>query len=212
MTAARRTCQLVKFGASAALVAVSLLMGETIAGATSGVAISSPQYGFSFRLPSDWKEVPLNGSDVTALLNSASHADPSLANALNSEVTSGASKGMKVFAIGPLAGSSVPNVNVIVTSDAGGPTGRGFAQEAVPQTKILLTELAASDIKVSVVKNGLGYTARASYQLHLKNSATQFGEQFYVEHANNIDIVTVTTSSSTSTRSVAGRIAASWRW
>ena len=59
-------------------------------------------------------------------LNSASHDDPTLANALSSEVTSGAAKGMKVFAVGPRAGSTVPNVNVIVTSSAGAPTGRAF--------------------------------------------------------------------------------------
>ena len=105
------------------LLAAVLVLGETGASASSGTVLKEPQYGFSFQLPANWKQVPLDGSDVTALLNSASHDDPTLANALSSEVTSGAAKGMKVFAIGPLAGSTVPNVNVIVTSSAGAPTG-----------------------------------------------------------------------------------------
>ena len=46
-------------------------MGETSAGASSGPVIKQPQYGFSFTLPADWKQVPLDGSDVTALLNAS---------------------------------------------------------------------------------------------------------------------------------------------
>jgi hypothetical protein len=52
-------------------------------------------------------------------------------NALNSEVIGASSKGMKAFAIGPLEGQTSPNVNVIVTSTAGSPSGKAFAPAAV---------------------------------------------------------------------------------
>jgi hypothetical protein len=212
MRGERRSHRVTQIGASTALVAVLCLLGETGAGAASGVVINEHQYGFSFTLPANWKQVPLNGSDVTALLNAATHDDPALSSALDGEVTSATSKGMKVFAIGPEAGSSVPNVNVIVSSAAGAPTGREFAQEAAAEAKIELTQINAAHVKTSIVKNRLGTTAQATYQLVLKGAAPQFGEQFYVQHKANIDIVTVTTSSTTATRSNAQRVVNSWHW
>jgi hypothetical protein len=208
----RRNQRATQIGTSAALAAVLCLLGGTGAGAASGVAISEHQYGFSFTLPANWKQVPLNGSDVTALLNAATHDDPALASSLDSEVTSAASKGMKVFAIGPVSGSSVPNVNVIVSSSAGAPTGREFAQEAAAEAKIELTQVNASHVKTSVVTNRLGTTAKATYQLAFKGAIPQFGEQFYVQHKAYIDIVTVTTSSTAATQSNAQRVLNSWHW
>lgn len=202
----------IQIGASAALVAVLLLMGDTSAGASSGVVIKEPQYGFSLTLPSNWKQVPLDGSDVTALLNAETHDDPTLANALDSEVTSAASKGMKVFAVGPVVGTTVPNANVIVTSSAGAPTGNAFASAAVAEAKIELTQVGASHLKTSVVKNRLGISAQATYQLNLKNTGPEFGEQFYVQHKSYVEIVTVTTSNLASTESNARLIVDSWRW
>jgi hypothetical protein len=197
-------------GASALVMAV-LVVGETGASASSGTVVKESQYGFSFNLPANWKQVPLDGSDVTALLNSASHDDPTLANALGSEVTSGAAKGMKVFAIGPLTGSTVPNVNVIVTSSAGAPTGRAFAQAAIAEAKIEFTQIGASHLKTSIINNHLGSSAEATYELNLKSS-TQFGEQFYLRHGANVEIVTITTSSHAATGSNAKIILNSWQW
>jgi len=201
-----------RFGTSAVFVTALLLMAEAATGASSGVAVSEHQYGFSFTLPANLKQVPLNGSDVTNLLNTATHDDPALANALDSEVTSAAAKGTKVFAIGPISGSSVPNVNVIVSSSAGVPTGRAFAQEAATEAKIELAQIKALHVKTSVVTNRLGATAEATYEIDVKGSSPQFGEQFYVQHKAYVDILTVTTPSSTATRSNAQRIVASWHW
>lgn len=197
-------------GASA-LVAFLLVLGEMSAGASSGAMIREPQYGFSFNLPANWKQVPLDGSDVTALLNTATHDDPTLANALDSEVTSATSKGIKVFAIGPVVGSTVPNVNVVVTSATGAPTGRAFAQAAIAEAKIEFTQLGATHLKTSVVKNRLGTSAQAAYELNIK-SAVEFGEQFYVQHGANVEVITVTTSNPKSSRSNAQLIVDSWRW
>lgn len=206
----RRSHRATLVGASA-LVAALLLLGETGAGASSGAVIREPQYGFSFKLPANWKQVPLDGSDVTALLNAATHDDPTLANALDSEVTSAASKGMKVFAIGPLARSTVPNVNVIVTSSAGAPTGRAFAQTAIAEAKIEFTQVGASHLTTSIIKNRLGTSAEVAYEL-IVQSTVEFGEQLYVQHGANVEIVTVTTSSPASTRSNTQLIVDSWRW
>jgi hypothetical protein len=211
MWSTRRSGQFLWAGMVSGLVVSLLTLSATSAGAARAVVVKEPQYGFSFSLPASWKQVPLNGSDVSALLNQASHADPSLAHALTSEVAAGASKGMKVFAIGPVAGSSVPSVNVIVTSSAGAPTGSGFAQAAVAEAKIELTEVGATHITATVVNDHLGRAAQAAYELKLP-SGNEFGYQYYALHKSHIDIVTITSSSSASSLSNARVIVGSWRW
>jgi hypothetical protein len=199
-------------GLSSVLAAFAVTAWAANAGADTQLQIKESHYGFSFALPASWKLVPLNGSDVTNLLNTATHDDPSLANGLSSQVKAGASKGMKVFAIGPLVGSTIPNVNVIVASSAGGPTGRAFAQSSATQAKIEMAELGVQQIKTSVVQTRLGAVAEAAYTLNLKNTAPQFGVQLYLEHASRIDIVTVTTSNAENTQSNLLTVISSWRW
>lgn len=198
--------------AGALLMAGLLVLGENSAGAATRTVVSEPNYGFSFTLPVSWKQVPLNGSDVTALLNAAVHNDPTLANALSGEVSSAASKGMKVFAVGPVSGSTVANLNIIVTSSDGAPTGNAFAPAAVAEAKIGLAELKATDPKTSVVHNRLGTVAQATYELTLKGTPGQFGVQFYVLHKSHIEIISVTTSSRSQSQADARAVVDGWRW
>ncbi len=181
------------------------------AGASSGTVIKEPHDGFSFSIPNNWKQIPLDSGDVIALLKQATHDDPSLANALGNELTSAGAKGIKVFAIGPVKGSSAPTVNVIVSSSAGAPTGKDFAPAAVAQAKIELTQVGASGVKAAIANNHLGRTAEATYVLHLKNQQ-EYGEQFYALHGAHVDIVTITSGSAAGTKSDARFVANSWHW
>ena len=211
MSVDRRTRRALSMGASAALLAFLLVVGASSAAFSAGTVVKEPQYGFSFALPAGWQEVPLDGSDVTALLNIATHNDPSLTKALGSEVSSAPSKGMKVFAIGPAAGSSAPNVNVIVVSSAGTPTGRSFAPAAIAEAKIEFAQLGVRHIKSSIVNNHLGRAAQVTYELTL-NGIHEFGDQFYALHTSHVDIVTVTTGSVASSEADARIVVNSWRW
>lgn len=198
--------------ASAVLAIVTLAAMQTAAGASSGLVIHEPQYKFSFSLPTGWKQVPLDGSDVTALLKTATHDDPSLANALDSQITSEASKGMKVFAIGPVSGSVASNVNVIVTAPGGYiPTGSQFAHEAVAEAKIEMSQIGASHFKAFVVKNRLGDVAEDTYTLTLQGSH-EAGEQLFAHHGADVEVVTVTTASPAQTKAIGNQVANSWRW
>ena len=199
-------------GASVALVAGLLVVGESGAGAAVGTAVNEPTYGFSFLLPPSWKTVPLNGGDVTALLNAAAHNDPTLANALSGEVNGAASKGIKVFAVGPVSGSTAANMNIVITSSAGAPTGSEFAPAAVAEAKIGLTELGTNHTRISVVHNRLGTVAQATYELTLKGSPPQFGDQIYAMHKSYIEIISVTTSNPSKSQAAARVIVNSWRW
>jgi hypothetical protein len=197
---------------SGALAATFMLLGTTTAGASSGTLVKEPQYGFSFRLPSGWKEVPLDGSDVKSLLSNATHDDPSLSNALDSQIVSESAKGMKVFGIGPLTNSSTPDVDVIVISAAGTPSGRAFASEGVTEAKIEYAQIGAVHYKASVVTDRLGDAAKGTYELKGKTLGTQYGTQYFVRHKASVYIVTVTTPSAASTQTAGNLIVNSWRW
>ncbi len=186
-------------------------MGATSAGASSGALIKDPRYGFSFRLPSGWKSVPLNGGDVKSLLKAATHDDPALANALDSQVASETSKGMKAFGIGPISNGTASDVNVIVLSAAGVASGREFASEGVTQAKIEYAQVGAVHSKVSVVNNQLGEAAMGTYQLKTK-SGIAYGTQYFVRHTSHVYVITVTAPSAASTQSSAAIIVNSWKW
>jgi hypothetical protein len=172
-------------------VAPLLALDAASAGASSGTVVKESHYGFSFRLPNSWKQVPLDGGDVKSLLNAATHNDPALASSLDSEIVSQASKGMKVFAIGP--------------------SGRTFAQAAVAEAKIEYVQLSATSYKASVVTNQLGTTAMGTYDL-TSSGGHQYGIQYFVRHKSYIDVITVTTANAASTQSAAKTIVSSWRW
>jgi hypothetical protein len=188
-----------------------LAAGTANAGSGSGSAIHEPKYGFSLKLPSQWNKLPLDGSDITSLLNTATHNDPTLANALSTEVRQATKQGIKVFAIGPLLAGSVPNVSIATESSAGSPSGSVFPPAAAVQAKISLAQAGAEQIETSVVHNRLGSAAQVRYTLPLK-TGTVHGVQFYVRHTSRIVIITVTTLKAASSQSAARVMVNSWRW
>ena len=210
----RRSRWCLEAAASVTLASSVLVLGGMGAGASTGATgavVREPQYGFSFALPANWKQVPLDGSDVTALLDAAAHNDPTLVNALSSEVRSAATGRIKVFAVGPLTGSSVPNGNVVVTPSDGAPTGNSFAAAAAAEAKIGLTQIGASHIQAVIVTNPLGKVAEVTYELRLSTGPV-FGDQFYALHNSNVEVVTVSSSNLASSRSSARLMVGSWRW
>jgi hypothetical protein len=177
----------------------------------SGPSVKEPKYGFSLKLPARWTTIPLNGSDISSLLKSATHDDPALSNALNSQVEAATKQGIKVFAVGPLIGSFVPNVSIAAESSSGAPSGSAFPPAAAVQAKISLGQAGATQIKTSVIHNHMGAVAQVLYHLPLK-TGTVYGLQLYVEHGSHIAIVTVTTPSSPAGLSVSRTVAANWKW
>jgi hypothetical protein len=173
--------------------------------------VKEPKYGFTLTLPNHWKVVPLNGSDVKSLLNSATHDNPSLTGALTQQVEAAVAQGVKVFAIGPESNGSVPNVNIISTSAASAPKGSAFPPAAVVQAKLSLTNVGATGIRSAVVKNQMGDTAEVVYELPLK-SGTVEGAQVYVQHQSRVIVMTVTTTSSAQSQATARSFVKGWKW
>jgi hypothetical protein len=179
--------------------------------AASRPSVKEPKYDFSMSLPAKWTTIPLDGSDITSLLNSATHDDPTLSNALNSQVKAATKQGIKVFAVGPVSGTTVPNVSVADQSASGAPSGNAFPPAAAVEAKISLGEAGAKGIKTSTIHDRLGDVAQVVYSLPL-TTGTVDGVQLYAEHRSRIVIMTVTTSSPATALSAAHTIAGSWRW
>jgi hypothetical protein len=178
----------------------------------SGQLVREPKYGFTLRLPAQWNPIPLDGSDITSLLNTATHDDPSLTNALDTQVKSATAQGIKVFAVGPLVGTFVPNVNVIMQSSAVVPGGKGaFLAAVTVQAKISLGEAGIKKITSMTVHDAMGAVVQVSYTLPLKTGDAH-GVQIYAEHGSRLAIMTITTSTSSQSLSLARAIAGGWHW
>jgi hypothetical protein len=184
------------------------------AAAAQGTKINSAANGFAFVLPAGWKSIPVNGSNVSGLLKLAAKNDPKLAQTLNSQVEQATERGTKVYAIGPVSGQNAPNINVIVTSGAGAPTGDAFASAVVGQAKQELSSVGATHVTASVVHSQLGATAQSTYTLpsSISKGSPLAGYQIYALHGSRVYVVTITTTSAALDRSVANKVKGSWTW
>jgi hypothetical protein len=131
-----------------------------------------------------------------------------------SEVGPNAERGTKVYAIGPVSGQNAPNINVIVTSGAGAPTGDAFASAVVGQAKQELSSVGATHVTASVVHSQLGATAQSTYTLpsSISKGSPLAGYQIYALHGSRVYVVTITTTSAALDRSVANKVKGSWTW
>ena len=125
-----------------------------------------------------------------------------------------ATQGSKIVAVGPVSGSALPNLNIVVTSVVGAPTQRNFPQVAKPLVKRNLSAVGAKNARVAVVLSRLGYTVEGTYSLPNKSSTSPHlgGYQIYALHGDKIYIVTITSSGASSVRSIANVVKGSWQW
>jgi hypothetical protein len=176
--------------------------------------VNESQYGFSFSLPSNWKAIPLTGTDAGALLNAAKSADPALANVLDTQLIQAVKQGLKVYAVGPVSGTSFPNLNIGIESSSGSPTGQAFLPAMDADVKIALTEVGVLDLKTSDTRLPLGDALMVTYRLHLNapSSLNEVGVQLYFEHGPQIYVITFTSPSMSLDQAVSHVVENSWRW
>jgi hypothetical protein len=186
--------------------------GATTRSVPAANTVNESQYGFSFSLPSKWKAIPLTGTDAGALLNAAKSADPSLANVVDSQLIQAAKQGLKVYAVGPVSGTSFPNLNIGVEPSSGSPTGQAFLSAMDAEVKIDLSEAGVQDLKTSDTRLPLGNALQVSYRLPLNASLIDVGEQLYFEHGSQLYVVTFSSLSLSLDQGVSHVVENSWRW
>jgi len=196
--------------------AAALVSGASFSSAlpAGAATVTDAQYGFSFALPAGWMRVPLNSKAVGAMLDAAAKNDPSLKNIMNQQVNSAIEKGVKVFAMGPISQSFIPNLNVSLEPVPAG-MGQYFMSLMPAGLKIVLKSVGAKDITVSSVKVPFGQALRATYQMPLKTAfggLTVHGLQYYVLHGTNAYITTFTASTAGQDSAAASVVEHSWHW
>jgi hypothetical protein len=163
----------------------------------SGQRFNESKYGFSLVIPQKWVEVPLNGSDINGILTKAVKTDPTLKNALSTQIESAAKKGIKFFAIGPI----------------GSPPGKSFFEEVDAQVKIELSQAGFVHLVTGVKTLALGKALVVTYDIPKTTSGfLASGLQIYVKHTTHVDVITITSGSLTHDRKVAKIIEKSWKW
>ena len=193
--------------------AVLIMVAVTSPADASPTRILDAKDGFAFALPSTWLQIPLTGKDVAGLLDVATKADPSLATALSLQVQQDLKKGVKIFALGPIVGKFASNLNVIVESSAGLPSGAGSFDMLGVEVKIELASLGITHIATSQVKVAGSAQLAATYSPPVTMTKVgAYGEQLYIHHGPRLVIATVTSASQAQCRSTARAIASTWTW
>ena len=195
-----------------ALSGAVLVMGAAQSAATS-TRVNESKYGFSFTLPPKWEQIPLNGRDISGILDQALKADPAMKGSMTKEVQAAAKNGIKFFAIGPVLDQFASNLNIIVTSSAGYPNNSSYYGIADSQIKINLTEAGFKDLKTSLVHLPFGKEIEATYELPSSLSGVPAdGLQLYVKHKSHFEVITFTSHSSSVNQAAAEILEQSWKW
>jgi hypothetical protein len=169
--------------------------------------------GFSFALPAKWLHVPLDGTDINGILKSASKNNPQLKSALTKEVVEAAKKGISFFAFGPIANGFASNVNIIVTTAGGAPSGPVFFADVEAQLKVQLVSAGFKHLKTSIRQLPMGIGVYDTYQLSAGvGKAPVHGLQLYLRHKDKVEIITFTSTTEKSDTAAATVLENSWKW
>jgi hypothetical protein len=188
-------------------------LGASATANAATATVTDLKDGFSFVLPAKWVEVPLNGSDISALLAQATKKDPSLENAIDAQVKNAAKQGIRVFAIGPVSRNFSPNLNIGVESSAGAPTGAAFFSAADAEEKLQLAQSGLTNVRTHDATLRFTKVLEVSYALpkSLAGVASS-GLQVVFEHTTHVYFLTITSLSAATNKETLKSIASNWRW
>jgi hypothetical protein len=199
--------------AAVAVLAMTTVAATTLPAGASGSKVHDVKDGFSFSLPSGWLQIPLTGRDVSGLLDAATKADPALKGALTTQVQQYVKKGVKIFVVGPIVRGEASNINAIVASSAGLPSGATYFDELGVQVKIGLSSIGGQHVVTSKVKFAKGTQLQATYSLPtsmIKNGA--YGVQLYIRHLSHLIVITFTSATKADSKRIAREVEKTWTW
>lgn len=201
------------------LSAVVLVAAVSLPMASSGTAfaasLTSTQYGFSFPLPPKWTAIPLDKTDLKAILQKATQADPKLKGLLDQQVLAAAKQGIKYYAVGPAKGQFYPNLNIQVLPAAGVPTGPALTSEVSSYAKSSLDKAGATHVHTTSAHTGAGETAQVTYQIKVNRGTgeiTIHGLQSYLVHGSHLFVITFTSTNAAGVTNAAHTVESSWHW
>lgn len=204
-------------GRAGTLAVICIITGSLVISTSSwgapGLVVKNPKDGFTFSLPSPWKQVPLSGNDIAYFLKEASKGNANLEKTMTTQVEEAIKAGIRTFAVGPIAGNFLSNISVIVESSKGGPSGNAFYIAAQAQLQVALVADGFTDLKLKIVHLPLGKALQATYDLTNKSLRVTTAElQLYILHKSHVFIVTISTHSHSLDKTLLKRVGDSWRW
>jgi hypothetical protein len=170
---------------------------------TGSTRVVIAKYGFSLSLPTGWQRVQLTKAGVSKMVQRMNKVDPALGRQLSTQSEQASFRRMKLYAIGPLQGSGLPNINVIVDSSQGVPSGAAFLSQGQPAMASELQAAGFKHVTTSIVHLPLGSAIQAQYSLP---SSPLEETELFISHGSHIYIVNFTPSS------VAAQIENTWHW
>jgi len=192
---------------------VAIVVVAAVPVGAAGARINVSKYGFSFVVPANWTQIPLDGAKVNDILNKALKADPALKASFVKEVEEAPTNKTVFLAIGPVLDDFATNINIIVSSAAGYPDNNSYFAIADSQIKSDLTGGGFEGITVSVVHLPFGKELEATYTAPLATSGSYvYGLQLYIKHKAHIEIVTFTSSSQSADLAATDTLVNSWNW
>lgn len=173
----------------------------TSASSSTGPTVVLPKYGFSVTLPSGWQKVTLTQGGIDKIAKYISKADPTLGQQfVSNEATV---RHLQLYAIGPPEGASLPNMNVLVQSPQGLPSGQSFLTQGQPVMKSELEQAGLKNVAITVVHLPFGSALQGVYSLPGTSAQVT---QYYISHKGRLYIITM------SPPSVVPQIESSWHW
>jgi hypothetical protein len=171
------------------------------ASSASGPTVVLTKYGLSVTLPPGWQKVTLTQAGIDKMAKYLKGASPTLYQQfVNNEATA---RHFQLYAIGPLEGGTLPNLNVLVQSPQGLPSGKSFLTQARPVMKSELQQAGLKNVTISVVHPAFGSALQAVYTLP---STSVTVTQLYISHKGHLYIVSM------SPASVVPQIESNWHW
>ncbi len=178
-------------------------VGPSSASAPTGTRVVVAKYGFSVTVPTGWERVQLTKDGVGKLVKRMDKVDPSQASLLSSQSAQATIRKMQLYAIGPLQGGMIPNMNVLVQSPQGLPSGTSFLTQVKQLMTGTLHNAGFTNVTTSIVHLPLGSAVQGNYTTP---SSSVTITQLYISHKSHFYIVTFTPSS------VAAQIENTWHW
>jgi hypothetical protein len=186
-----------------ALVCVVVLCALPVASSASsakGPTVVLTKYGFSVTLPSGWQKVTPTQAGIDKMAKDLKRASPTFYQQfVNNEATV---RRLQLYAIGPVEGDLLPNLNVLVQSPQGLPSGKSFLTQAPPIMKSDLQQAGIKNVTISVV-HPFGPALQGVYTVPGTSAPVT---QLYISHKGHLYIVSM------SPPSVVPQIESNWHW
>jgi hypothetical protein len=200
-----RDCWKWAFALSSSLLVAGAAQGTAASAASAGgtTKVVVTKYGFAVTLPAGWQRVTLTKAGIAKMAQRIDKVDPTLGSQVSSQSAQATIRRTSLYAIGTPEGGILPNMNVLVQSAAGLPSGSAFFSSGQSAIKSAMQQEGFSHVTTTVVHIPFGSVIEASYSVPNVSVAVT---QLYALHKGQLYTITF------SPASVGTQFENTWHW